>query len=64
MDKVLQYLKSKTVLFGLLLAVVSWAQTLVVDIPLSPEIQGYVGTVIAAIIIWLRTQTTKPLSEK
>ena len=64
MDKVLQYLKSKTVLFGLLLAVVSWAQTLVVDVPLSPEIQGYVGTVIAAIIIWLRTQTTKPLSEK
>jgi hypothetical protein len=64
MDKVLQYLKSKTVLFGLLLAIASWAQTLVVNVPLSPELQGYVGTVIAAVIIWLRTQTTKPLSEK
>jgi hypothetical protein len=64
MDKVLQYLKSKTVLFGLLLAVVSWAQTLVVNAPLSPELQGYVGTVIAAVVVWLRTQTTKPLSEK
>lgn len=64
MDKLTQFLKSKTVLFGLLLAVVSWAQTVVIDAPLTPEMQGYVGTVIGAVIIWLRTQTNKPLSDK
>ena len=64
MDTFVQYLKSKTVLFGLLLAIASWAQTLVVNAPLSPEITGFVGTAIGAVIIWLRTVTTKPLSEK
>lgn len=64
MDTLLQYLKSKTVLFGLLIAIASWAQTLVVNAPLSPEITGFLGTAVGAVVIWLRSVTTKPLSEK
>jgi hypothetical protein len=64
MDKLLQYLKSKTVLFGLLLAVASWAQAALVSAPLSPELQGFVGTAIGVVVIWLRSVTNKPLSEK
>lgn len=64
MDKLKQYLKSKTVVFGLLLAVASWVQTVLVDAPLSPEMIGIVGTAVGAVVVWLRTQTTKPLSEK
>lgn len=61
---VLQYFKSKTVIFGLLLAVASWAQSVILAAPLPPDVLAIVGTLTGAAIIWLRSVTTKPVSEK
>lgn len=58
----IQALKSRTVLFGLLLAVASALQIFVPFLP--PEYVGPVGTGIGAAIIILRFLTTVPLSEK
>lgn len=63
-DALLQYFKSKTVWFGLLLAVASWVQTIIVGAPLPAELVGVVGTVVGAIVVWLRSVTNAPLSEK
>ena len=63
-EAVVKYFKSKTVLFGLLLAVASWAQVVVVGLPLPAEVVGLLGTFIGAAIIWLRSVTTVPLSDK
>ena len=64
MNYLKQAFQSKTVWFGLLVSIVSWVQTVVVAAPLPPEVIGIVGSVIGAIVVWLRTQTTVPLSEK
>jgi len=61
---VLQYFKSKTVIFGLLLAVASWAQSVILAAPLPADVLAIVGTLTGAAIIWLRSVTTKPVSEK
>lgn len=58
----IQALKSKTVLFGLLLAVASALQIFVPFLP--PEYVGPVGAGIGAAVILLRFLTTVPLSEK
>ena len=56
------YLKSRTVLFGLLLAIASVIQ---VFIPFLPaEYVGYVGAVTGAAVIVLRFLTTLPLDQK
>lgn len=55
-------LKSKTVLFGLLLAVASIVQLFVPFLP--AEYVGIVGAVVGAIVIALRFVTTLPLSER
>lgn len=55
-------LKSKTVLFGLLLALASAVQLFVPFFP--AEYVGYAGAIIGASIIILRFLTTVPLSEK
>ena len=60
----LQMLKSKTVLFALLLAVLSIVQGYVGLLPLSPVGQMLVGIVIAICITLLRIVTTQPLSAK
>lgn len=57
-------LQSKTVWFGLLLAIVSWVHGLVIAAPLPPEVIGVVGSIIGGVIVWLRTQTSVPLAEK
>lgn len=63
-NAVLQYFKSKTVWFGLLLAVASWVQTVIVGAPLPAELVGVVGTVVGAIVVWLRSVTNTAISEK
>jgi hypothetical protein len=55
-------LKSKTIIFGLALAIASAVQLFVPFLP--QQYVGIAGAVIAAIIIVLRFLTTIPLSEK
>ena len=56
------YLKSKTILFGLLLAVASVIQVFVPFLP--AEYVGHVGAVVGACVIVLRFLTTLPLDQK
>ena len=61
---IVQLLKSKTVLFALLLAVLSILQGYVGLLPLSPMSQMYVGVGISVVVTLLRIVTTQPISEK
>lgn len=58
----MKYLKSKTVLFGLLLTLASAVQLFIPFLP--PEYMGLVGAGIGAAVIVLRFLTTLPLNEK
>lgn len=58
----IQALKSRTVLFGLLLTIASMIQVFIPFIP--PQYAGQVGAVVGAAVILLRFLTTVPLSEK
>ena len=64
MDAILQALKSKTVLFAILLAALSVAQGYVGLLPLTQIEQMYVGIAISVIVTVLRVVTTQPLSQK
>lgn len=57
-------LKSKTVWFSVLLAVLSVVQGFLHVLPLTPVNQMYAGLAIAAIVTVLRAVTTQPLGEK
>lgn len=57
-------LKSRTIWFSVILAMLSVAQGFLVQLPMTPEMQGMVGAVVAAIVAYLRTQTVAPLFEK
>lgn len=57
-------LKSKTVWFSVLLAVLSVVQGYIGLLPLTPLNQMYVGIGIAAAVVVLRAVTTQPLSSK
>ena len=59
-----QVLKSKTMIFAVLLAVLSASQALIVELPLNPLEQGVVGVVVAAGVAVLRILTSVPLSDK
>jgi hypothetical protein len=61
---ILQLLKSRTVLFALLLAVLSVLQGYVGLLPLSPVEQMYVRIAISVIVTVLRIVTTVPISQK
>jgi len=61
---IVQLLKSKTVLFALLLAVLSILQGYVGLLPLSPMSQMYVGIGISVVVTLLRIVTTQSISEK
>lgn len=61
---ILQLLKSKTVLFAILLAVLSVLQGYVGLLPLTPIQQMYVGLAISVVVTLLRIVTTQPISEK
>jgi len=64
MTTILQLLRSRTVLFALLLAVLSVLQGYVGLLPLSPIEQMYVGIAISVIVTVLRIVTTVPISQK
>jgi len=64
MTTIIQLLKSRTVLFALLLAVLSVMQGYIGLLPLSPVEQMYVGIAISVVITVLRIVTTQPIAEK
>ena len=64
MTTILQLLKSRTILFALLLAVLSVLQGYVGLLPLTPIQQMYVGLAISVAVTLLRIVTTQPISEK
>lgn len=64
MPTIAQLLKSKTLIFSVLLAVLSVAQGYVGLFVLDPKGQAVVGVVIAGIIALLRFLTTQPLDSK
>ena len=64
METIAQLLKSRTVLFAILLAVLSVLQGYVGLLPLSQIDQMYVGIAISVAVTVLRIITTQPLSEK
>ena len=57
-------LKSKTIWFSILLAVLSVIQGYIGLLPLTPLNQMYVGIGISAAVVILRAVTTQPLSSK
>ena len=57
-------LKSKTLWFAIIIAVLSVLQGFVFQLPLTPLWQAIVGVGIAVIVTILRFVTTQPLSEK
>ena len=57
-------LNARTVWFSAILAVLSVAQGFILQIPMSPELQGLVGAIVAAVVAYLRAITTEPLSAK
>lgn len=59
-----QLLKSRTVWFAMLLAVLSIAQGYIGLLPLTPVHQMLVGCAIAVCITLLRIVTTTPIAEK
>jgi hypothetical protein len=64
MTTILQLLKSRTVLFALLLAVLSVLQGNIGLLPLTQIQQMYVGIAISVIVTILRIVTTQSISEK
>lgn len=57
-------LRSKTIWFAILVAVLSVLQGFIFALPLTPLWQAVVGCVIAVAIVLLRAVTTQPLSQK
>ena len=57
-------LKSKTVWYAIILAVLSILQGNLQVFNLTPAVQMYVGMAVAAGIVVLRFLTTQPISEK
>jgi len=64
MSQLKQALKSRTVQFGVGVAVLSVLQGFVGYLPADPVIQAIVGCTIASGIVILRFMTTMPVSEK
>jgi hypothetical protein len=64
MTTLLKLLKSRTVLFAILLAALSVAQGYVGLLPLTQLEQMYAGIAISVIVTVLRIVTTQPISEK
>ena len=64
MTTILQALKSRTVLFALVLAALSVVQGYVGLLPLTPVHQMCVGLAISVIVTLLRIVTTTPISAK
>lgn len=56
--------KSKSVWLALAVVVLSWVQATVTEAGLTPDQLGVAGTVLSLLMVWVRTLTTKPLTEK
>ena len=61
---ILSMLKSRTVLFALLIAVLSVLQGFVGLLPITPISQMYIGLLISVAVVFLRFITTTPIGEK
>jgi hypothetical protein len=57
-------LKSKTLWFAVIIAILSVLQGFIFQLPLTPLWQAVVGCVIAVIVVILRFMTVMPLTEK
>lgn len=64
MSTITQALKSRTVLFAILLAVLSIVQGYVALLPITPVQQMCVGIAIAIAVTLLRIITTQPIADK
>tara|TARA_R110002126_G_scaffold119645_1_gene260654 strand:+ start:85 stop:279 length:195 start_codon:yes stop_codon:yes gene_type:complete len=64
MTTIFQLLKSRTVLFAILLAILSIMQGYVALLPITPVQQMYVGCAIAVAVTLLRIVTTTPIADK
>lgn len=60
----MNFLRSRTILFAIILAVLSIVQGYVALLPITPVQQMFVGCAIAVIITVLRMVTTMPISDK
>ena len=60
----MQMLKSKTVWYAILIAILSVVQGYLNLLPMTPVLQMSVGIAISVGIVILRLLTTKPISEK
>ena len=56
--------KSKTMWFAALLAGLSVVQGYIVQLPISPQHQAWIGMGIAVVVAVLRIVTTEPVNEK
>ena len=54
-------LKSRTILFALLIAVLSVLQGFVYILPISPVHQMYIGLLVSVAVVFLRFITTTPV---
>ena len=61
---IIQLLKSKTVWFAILIAVLSVLQGYVALLPVTPVQQMVVGVIISVAVLVLRLITTQPISQK
>ena len=64
MDMFKKALKSRTVQYGIAIAVLSVLQGFVGFLPTNPAVQAVIGCLIASGIVVLRFITTQPISEK
>ena len=64
MERLRQALKSRTVQYGVSIAVLSVLQGFVGFLPANPAIQAMFGCAIATGIVVLRFMTTQPVNEK
>jgi len=64
LNSLLQAFKSKTVWFGLLLAVATWFQGTINGGGLDSNTLAIVGPIVGAVVVWLRSVTAVPLSQK
>lgn len=64
MNTLIQMLKSRTVIFALVLALLSVLQAYVFLLPITPINQMFVGLAISVVVTILRLVTTTPVSAK
>jgi hypothetical protein len=64
LNTLLQLLKSRTILFALLIAILSILQGYVFLLHISPVQQMFVGIGLSVIVTILRIVTTQPITEK